>query len=274
MTILLELPPLFKATVIKRPSKKIKSPFVADIQLDKDSSIALGHTPSLGCCGLADQDSNVWVRHLDSPNTKCDYQIMLSELTTKKKKILVGIAPKMAEQIALQALKSNLVSNLYVDIIESEKKYLNSRFDFCGTTKNGKSFICEVKNVPLADYVDVCKKERKKMSFSHLPYNQKIAYFPDGYRKKKADPVSPRATKHVQELAQLKKEDPHLRTILLFVIQREDVCSFQPSRLDHTYLEAVRNAVKDGVELKTLQIVWKKNKAHFLRNDLPINLYD
>ena len=74
--------------------------------------------------------------------------------------------------------------------------------------------------------------------------------------------------------AQLKREDPHLRTILLFVIQREDECTFQPSRLDPTYLEAVRNAVLDGVELKTLQIVWKKNKAHFLRNDLPINLYD
>ncbi len=274
MTVLLELPQLFRALVVKRPSSKIKSPFVADIKLSNNSEIHLGHTPSLGCCGLADQGSHVWVRVLDSKNTKCDYQIMLSELETKKKKILVGIAPKMAEQISLRALKLNLVSNLQVLTIESEKKYLNSRFDFCGTTTDGKSFICEVKNVPLADYADVCKKDRKKMSFSHLSYKKKIAYFPDGYRKKKTDPVSPRATKHVQELAQLKREDPDLRTILLFVIQREDVCSFQPSRLDPTYLEAVRNAVKDGVEIKTLQIVWKKNKAHFLRNDLPINLYD
>ena len=274
MTILLELPPLSKATIIKRPSSKIKSPFVADIQLDNNSELALGHTPSLGCCGLSDKGSTVWVRTLDSPNTKCDYQIMLSELKTKQKKIIVGIAPKMAEKIALQALKLDLISNLHTHTIESEKKYLNSRFDFCGVTKEGQSFICEVKNVPLADYADVCKKDRKKLSFSHLSVNQKIAYFPDGYRKKKADPVSPRATKHVQELAQLKREDPNLRTILLFVIQREDVCSFQPSRLDPTYLEAVRKAVKDGIEIKTLQIVWKKNKAHFLRNDLPVNLYD
>jgi len=274
MTILLELPQLYKAVVVKRPSLKIKSPFVADIQFKQQDDTYLAHTPSLGCCGLADKGSTVWVRKLESKNTKCSYQIMLSEFETQKKKVLVGIAPKMAEQIASQALRSNLVSNLLVKTLESEKKYLNSRFDFCGTTQSGETFICEVKNVPLADYADVCKKDRKKMSFSHLSYKKKIAYFPDGYRKKKSDPVSPRATKHVQELAQLKREDPHLRTILLFVIQREDVCSFQPSRLDPTYLEAVRNAVIDGVELKTLQIVWKKNTAHFLRNDLPINLYD
>lgn len=37
---------LQKTVIIKRPSKVIKSPYVADKQE------FLGHTPSLGCCGL------------------------------------------------------------------------------------------------------------------------------------------------------------------------------------------------------------------------------
>ena len=59
MTILLELPQLYKAVVVKRPSLKIKSPFVADIQFKQQDDTYLAHTPSLGCCGLADKDANV-----------------------------------------------------------------------------------------------------------------------------------------------------------------------------------------------------------------------
>ena len=78
MTILLELPQLYKALVVKRPSSKIKSPFVADIQFKQQDDTHLAHTPSLGCCGLSDKGSTVWVRKMESKNTKCAYQIMLS----------------------------------------------------------------------------------------------------------------------------------------------------------------------------------------------------
>ena len=64
----------------------------------------------------------------------------------------------------------------------------------------------EVKNVPLADYEDVTAKERAKMDFSGRDFNSKVAYFPDGYRKKTTDPVSPRALKHIRELTLIKKE--------------------------------------------------------------------
>ena len=45
------LPTLIKATVVNRPSKTIKSPYVADIKLE-DGTTAMCHTPGLGCCGL------------------------------------------------------------------------------------------------------------------------------------------------------------------------------------------------------------------------------
>ena len=55
-TILLKIDHLIEGTVVKRPSKFIKTPYVADIiPLDSNSGTILGHTASLGCCGLADE---------------------------------------------------------------------------------------------------------------------------------------------------------------------------------------------------------------------------
>ena len=65
------------------------------------------------------------------------------------------------------------------------------------------------------------------------------------------------------------------RAILCFVIQRPDVSSFQPSVIDPTYRKAVQKAWNNGVEITTLQTMWTKNgQCYFMRNDLPINLFD
>ena len=70
---------LFRGKVLKRPSKIIKSPYVADVILNDNSNVDinsnidininddsttdmqnyLAHSPSLGCCGLADTDARV-----------------------------------------------------------------------------------------------------------------------------------------------------------------------------------------------------------------------
>lgn len=265
---------LKKAYIIKRPSAQIKSPYVADIIVDGENYI--GHTPALGCCGLAEKGSNVFVTKLGE-KTKCDYRIQISAYIDENsgKEILIGIAPKLAEVIAGNALEKQLIHNLSVKTLAREKKVLNSRFDFIGTTKNDTQFILEVKNVPLADYVDMDAKERKKINTSHIPYNEKIAYFPDGYRKNKNVTVSERALKHVNELRQIKETYKEIRCILLFVIQRNDVKQFQPSRIDPIYLNAVREAWMIGVEIKTLQVEWDtEGVCRYVSNNLPIMLYD
>ncbi len=268
--ILYTFPNIVKAKVIKRPSATIRSPYVADIMIN--NHIYLAHSPSLGCCGLADAGATVWVRPLEGKHTKCDYQICLSDIYTKKHHVQIGLHPKCAESIAEKALKHGFVHHLQVVYLEKEKTFLNSRFDFYGQTIDNVPFICEVKTVPLADYADVSARERKRMNFDDKAYNEKIAYFPDGYRKHKDAPVSPRATKHVRELAQLKRIHPTWRCVLLFIIQREDVSSFQTSRLDKTYVDAVYDAHQNGVEIKTIQVKWDHGEAHFIRNDLPITL--
>lgn len=267
---------LYKGSVIKRPSKYIRSPYVADIKLDDTTNEReyLGHTPSLGCCGLVESKSIVYMEKL-SDKTKCHYRICLSEINSKGHIIRVGVAPKLAETITYNALHYNLIQNLNVKSIAREKTIKHSRFDFIGKTHDDNYYILEVKNVPLADYEDISSKERKKINYKEYAWNNKVAYFPDGYRKHKNAPVSERAIKHINELSEIKQEYPNIRCILLFVIQRIDCNRFQPSRLDQTYLNAVRKARYNGVEIKTLQVEWREdNNCYFIRNDLPIYLFD
>ena len=89
----------------------------------------------------------------------CEYRIYLSIL----KETIVGIYPKLAEDLTENALKNN-----YLHILPNVQSYrretpiyiegkVDSRFDFSGIDSNCISFIMEVKNVPLADYEDISR---------------------------------------------------------------------------------------------------------------------
>ena len=285
--ILIKLNNLIEGQVIKRPSKYIKTPYVADIMCDGNEVIA--HTASLGCCGLADVNAVVLIslspesksKPKNKANMKCSHTVYLSVLRDKDNEQIIGIHPKLAETLTESALTSNLLTKL-----QNIKKYrretsiyikdkIDSRFDFTGLDENGIPFIMEVKNVPLADYEDITAKERAKMDFSNRDFNSKVAYFPDGYRKKSSDPVSPRALKHIRELTLIKKEkledSQNIRCIMCYVIQRTDVDRFQPSIIDPEYRSAFREAVEAGVEIITMVVSWNRNgEANFIRDDLPL----
>jgi DNA-binding sugar fermentation-stimulating protein len=215
------------------------------------------------------------MKNKDDP-TKCMYSAQLAVITEKNTEIIIGIHPKLAEELVEKCLTNN-----YLSILKNVKAYrretvifvenkVDSRFDFSGVDENGLPFIMEVKNVPLADYEDISAKDRKNKCYDELPYNEKVAYFPDGYRKKSADTVSPRALKHIKELTLIKKESK-TRCIMCYVIQRTDVNRFQPSVLDSQYREAVKLAVEAGVEIITLVVQWtKQGEAYFVKDDLCI----
>ena len=282
--ILNEIPDITTAIIKSRPSKICKSPYVADARLI-NGDIML-HTPSLGCCGLVEKESTVLISHIPPKKTKkkddkprCTHRTELAYVYENKRVMVVGVNPKLAERIAETALICNCIQGLTLQTPHSysrEQTFLNSRFDFAGTTKSGQEFILEIKNVPLADYVDVPKKERKKYlnKIENMKYNDKISYFPDGYRKSNVDVVSPRALKHVQELETIATTTDK-RAILCFVIQRTDVKQFQPSNIDLTYKAAVQKAWLNGVEIKTIVAKWTpQGKCYFVRNDLPICLFE
>lgn len=263
---------LYRGEIVKRPSSECKTPYVADVL--KDNELFMAHTASLGCGGLADKDKIVYMIKIENKKNKCPYKIILSEQNEKGSNYLIGMDPKLAERIVDTCLSRNLLKRLSnIRSYEREKTYLNSRFDFAGIDENGEEFILEVKNVPLADYVDCSAKEKSKMNINVTDINDKISYFPDGYRKNRNDPVSVRALKHINELKDIHMEKK-IRTILCFVIQRTDISSFQPSKIDPIYRSAVQSAVANGVELMTLVCNWDYNgSVYFVTEDLPINLF-
>ena len=282
-SLMLKIENLIEGTVIKRPSKFIKTPYVADIiPINKETSI-LGHTASLGCCGLADVGASILMAPV--PKTKktensdklhCEYRVYLSIIRENKSEMIVGIHPKLAEDLTESAVKNNLLHTL--QNVRSYKREtaiyvegkVDSRFDFSGIDCNGVPFIMEVKNVPLADYEDITAKDRKGKCYDGRAYDSKVAYFPDGYRKKSTDTVSPRALKHIKELTLIKNESK-TRCIMCYVIQRTDVDRFQPSIIDPEYRQAVKEAIEAGVEIITLVVRWtREGEAYFVRDDLPI----
>ena len=295
MSLLLKIDGLVEGDVIKRPSKFIKTPYVADIMLKKKEDISnssvdtvLGHTASLGCCGLADAGARILMAPVITKKNKknkkdeekeklsCEYRVYLSVILERDTEIIVGIYPKLAEELTEAALKANLLSRLQnirryiLETVLQVEGQIDSRFDFTGIDCNGIPFIMEVKNVPLADYEDITAKDRKKMCYDDRAIDSKVAYFPDGYRKKSTDPVSPRALKHIKEMTLIKSKTK-IRCIMCYVIQRTDIDRFQPSILDPEYREAVRVAVATGVEIITLVVRWtKEGEAYFIRDDLPM----
>ena len=274
--MILKIPDLVEGQIVKRPSKLIKSPYVADAIINKENFLA--HTAALGCCGLCETGSTILfapMKNKDDP-TKCMYSAQLAIINEKNNEIIIGIHPKLAEELVEKCLTNN-----YLSILKNVKAYrretviyvenkVDSRFDFSGVDENGVPFIMEVKNVPLADYEDICAKDRKGKCYDDREYNTKVAYFPDGYRKKSSDPVSPRALKHIKELTLIKKESK-TRCIMCYVIQRTDINRFQPSVIDPQYREAVQLAVDAGVEIITLVVEWRRDgTAYFVKDDLPI----
>ena len=283
--MLLEISYLIEGTITKRPSKIIKSPYVADVIPINQSSEVLAHSASLGCCGLADVGATILMTSMPIPKNKnnkqkCEYRIYISVFTEKNTEIVVGIYPKLAENLTENALKLNYLSKLQnVESFRRETSIfvegkVDSRFDFTGIDKDGIPFIMEVKNVPLADYEDINAKDRKKKCYDDRDVNSKVAYFPDGYRKKSSGPVSPRALKHIQELTLIKKESI-TRCIMCYVIQRTDVCCFQPSIIDPLYRQAVKEGIEAGIEIITLVVRWNRHgQAYFVRDDLPITPFE
>jgi len=288
--ILMRIDNLLEGKIVKRPSKMIKSPYVADIHpiTSFDNNInetkeILGHTASLGCCGLADAGATILMTKIkqkqkakDNEKIKCEYRVYLSCFVDKKRnqETIVGIHPKLAEDLTEQALSRNYLSKLQnikaykrETVLYVEGK-VDSRFDFSGIDENGIPFIMEVKNVPLADYEDITAIERKKKNYDGCDFGSKVAYFPDGYRKKTSDPVSPRALKHIRELTLIKKES-RTRCIMCYVIQRTDVNRFTISVIDQEYKEAVKNAIENGVEIITMVVEWtREGEAYFVKDYL------
>lgn len=273
--------PLRLAVVTSRPSKVVKSPYVADIMFADDPVVYQAHAPSLGCSGLVDVESNVYVSGKPTTVLKPGKVPPKTTFTIYGTTIYggwrVGVNPMIANKVVRRIIECGLTSSADFpagSTIEQEVTVGDSRIDMKVTHADGSISWVEVKNVPLAHYRNMpagCKDYRVGAMPAMVGDDprSKIAIFPDGYRKNKTDAISPRATKHLENLMERVAAGDHAYCI--YLCQRTDATRFEPATLDTIYSDTFKRAVAAGVGARCYVVDWSRDfkSLRFLR-EIPV----
>ena len=247
---------LVKAKVLSRPSKKIKSPYLADILIDDKEYIC--HSAPLGCSGHIVEGSIVWVLEKEKSKAHSTHQIYLIE----ENGTLIGCHPLVANKIGHKLLSKQLVLPNIKNIVP-ENTINDCRFDFIAKCDE-KMTIIEVKSVPIADYFDGTSKEVQEYLKNNVEPTEKIAIFPycttAGKRKLSKEPLSERALKHVESLTNLSRS---YKCVLLFIVQRNDVSKFCITKLDPIYKDACKKALDSNVIIKAISVKWDTQHCYY-----------
>ena len=238
------LPPLVRVTVVNRPSKTIKSPYVADVTLE-DGTVALCHTPGLSCSGLVVPGRVIYVSKAVNEKAKTAYTSQISESSDSEGEYFVGIHPMISQFIA-----SKLLDKISTEVTwKSEVKLSeHTRLDFVGNNKTtGKKIYVEVKNAMISMKTDKVRSLRR-------------AVFPEGFRKSKNDTISPRAVKHAETLGELMSNEDTEACYLVFIVPRND-CEdgLELNASDPTYCNAVKGAIACGVKVRVFGLTFEKD---------------
>ena len=180
--LLYDLGPLVAGTVLRRPSATIRSPYVADIQLDDDaSSVVLAHAPALDIGGLCAPGCKVLMK-VRKPGGKTSHSIelvtclgpesgptgsgafsipllllppstlQLKTLPPSSVAALVGAHPRLGEDLAKEVIKRGMMDGVDGLDIKTQVTLGDSRVDFVVPSSSSGSHVIEVKNVVCADY--------------------------------------------------------------------------------------------------------------------------
>jgi DNA-binding sugar fermentation-stimulating protein len=248
---------LIKGTIVKRPSKINKSPYVADVLVNGEEFLA--HSPSLGLSGLIAPNVEVLLLK-KSESCKTQYSIEYVFVTEQPKSLVintrVGSNPNLSNKLVYNMIKSNSLPGFPVldmenTLVKPEHKLGNSRIDIFVNCTNGKKYYLEIKTVPIGFYNNHENRKECMVCQEGQNYNDKVAIFPDGYRKSKNEPMSPRALKHIDELVTIREKEPNTEIYMVYVVPRMDCKYFSPSKLDTFYNEKLTDAFKN----KNLNII-------------------
>lgn len=245
---------LVEAKLLCRPSKRNRSPYVADIWLESEQREAIAHVPNLDMGGKCVPNATVLVKpardcrgHLVGPDAvnpkygtpKCEFILQLLYLDEHPAytPVWVGAHPSLGERIAEVWLRENRLP--LPRIVAFRRQVTNPggqlphvRADFVVTHEDATERIVEVKTVVDTDYRHDAIPDNPKLSnvisSSTIPY-ERAALFPFGKGTQKGpdgEPVvSARAIKHVRELS----GQTDLAVTILFVVVRPDATRFAPN---------------------------------------------
>lgn len=210
-----QMPSLVKGILIRRYKR-----FLADIVLETGETVT-AHCPNSGSMkGCAIPGSQVWLSESDNPKRKCRYTWELAKVPGT----LIGINTQVPNKLVKLAVEKGLIKELcgYDRVTAEVKTSSHTRLDLLLENKAEEKCYVEIKNCTLVE--------------------EGIAMFPDA--------VTTRGQKHLEELEHL-VSCGH-RGVIFFLIQRMDAKEFRPAdRIDRTYGEKLRKAVKNRVEIIT-----------------------
>mmetsp|Transcript_128700 Transcript_128700/g.223186 ORF Transcript_128700/g.223186 Transcript_128700/m.223186 type:complete len:390 (+) Transcript_128700:74-1243(+) len=283
---------LVQAVLVKRPSTRNKSPWVADVRL-KTGRIALAHLPALDMGGLCVEGSQMLLKpavnskgELVGANSvgpygtpKCEYIIQLVRVNEPENKGCGGVwcaaHPNLGEKLAHKLLENGLVKELPLSATSLQKEVSGvagcpMRADFVAEHKDGSNSVIEVKTVLNTDYNPATAPNRKECVYlgPSKPY-KRAGIFPWG-RVAQVGPkgekvVSARAIKHVDELASIAKgqrrSSTPLHSLLMFVVVRHDV---EYMRINEescsSFAQHAASAAASGVRFAAHRVRWGEGK--------------
>ena len=289
-----DLGPLVKGVVVKRPSSSIRSPYVADVEMD-DGKIVLAHAPALDVGGLCVSGSTVYMKER-SPAGKTSHSIELVVDPTSS--TLVGAHPRLGEELAKQVLLQGLLTELphpslkvkeqedqNMPFLETQCTFGDSRVDFVITEKGEKKLLIEVKNVVCADYSKVNAPTKRNanhcviISSDEEETYQRSALFPWGRVQQvweledgtKTKVVSTRAIKHIRNLVEISK-DKNYNSTVLFVVNRADCHQIRPCHeACHIFAKELQNAHQNGVQIVAFRVSWTDDGKCYYDGIVPID---
>ena len=202
---------VFIAEFIIRPNR-----FEAYVNLNGEEVIV--HVPNTGRCKeILIPGSKVLLREELNPTRKTLYDLIAGYKNNK----IINIDSQIPNRVVDEALKSKKIQNLVkYNIIQREKTFGNSRFDFKLSNDMGEEYYLEVKGVTF-------EVDGKSM-------------FPDA--------PTDRGRKHLLELIEAKKIG--FGAGVLFLIQMNNINNFSPyDDMDAAFGVALRLACKSGVDI-------------------------
>lgn len=195
------------------------------------------HVKNTGRCKeLLQKGVTVYLEKSENPNRRTAYDLVAVEKGSR----LINIDSQAPNKVVEEWLYTKA---LFPDLqlIRPETRYGNSRFDFYVETSDEKIFI-EVKGVTLED--------------------KGVVSFPDA--------PSERAVKHVEEL--IRAHQDGYRTLVLFVVQMEQVDCFVPNDETHAaFGQVLRKANEAGVEIMAYDCRVKPDALQ-IRDVVPVLL--
>jgi DNA-binding sugar fermentation-stimulating protein len=289
-TPLLELPDdIVIGEIVCRPSKRNKSPYVADVLLMDENRQAIVHVPNLDMGGKSIPGAKLLVKpardpkgNLVGPNAvnpkygtpKCEFHAQLLRVEEDGyEPTWVGAHPNLGERITEQLIERHLLCPELPKVASYEREVrnicgTNMRADFVVKFANPRirPRIVEVKTVVDTDYEPSKIPPNLKCRFvsTKTPY-KRTAIFPWGSSNQKGPDgekvVSARAIKHVQELTQIAQgklhEGQQYDATVLFIIIRKDAKAFRPNHeACPSFSKYLKQAQQAGVQILAKQVQW------------------